>query len=330
MPRAPPGPWFRARITRTGHGSLTDRSGPPTYRGRVHLPRAAAPPAAASPDAPQYDVASALALLADRPLLVLTGAGISTDSGIPDYRGPGSPNRTPMTYQEFASGPEARQRYWARSHLGWSRMGSAVPNAGHRAVARLEASGRLAITITQNVDGLHEAAGSNRLCALHGRVADVVCLACRTTSSRAALAERLDALNPSWLARHRDVASRPDGDVDLEETSGFVVPGCSSCDGVLKPDVVFFGENVPKPRVERCYAAVDALSDTGGALLVLGSSLTVMSGFRFVRHGAKLGVPVVIVNRGPTRADGLATAKLDVGTSEFLAELSGGDCAIAQ
>jgi NAD-dependent SIR2 family protein deacetylase len=268
--------------------------------------------------------ATALDVLAGRPLLVLTGAGMSTDSGIPDYRGPGSPSRTPMTYQEFVAGPEAQRRYWARSHLGWSRMGRAVPNAGHRAVAALEASGRTTLTITQNVDGLHEAAGSSKLCALHGRVADVICLGCRATSSRAALAARLDALNAGWSAAHADVASRPDGDVDLEETAGFVVPGCDGCGGVLKPDVVFFGENVPKPRVERCYAAADALPGCDGALLVLGSSLTVMSGFRFVRHAAKLGVPVVIVNRGATRGDDLATVKLHAGTTEFATALAAG------
>jgi NAD-dependent SIR2 family protein deacetylase len=268
--------------------------------------------------------ATALGVLAGRPLLVLTGAGMSTDSGIPDYRGPGSPNRTPMTYQEFVAGPDAQRRYWARSHLGWSRMGRAVPNAGHRAVAALEASGRTTLTITQNVDGLHESAGSSNLCALHGRVADVICLGCRATSSRTALAARLDALNPGWSAAHAEVASRPDGDVDLEETAGFVVPGCDGCGGVLKPDVVFFGENVPKPRVERCYAAVDALPGCGGALLVLGSSLTVMSGFRFVRHAAKLGVPVVIVNRGTTRGDELATVKLHAGTTEFASALAAG------
>ena len=268
-------------------------------------------------------VEQALDVFADRPLLVLTGAGISTDSGIPDYRGPGSPNRTPMTYQEFVAGPQAQRRYWARSHLGWQRMGRAVPNAGHHSVAALEAQGRSTLTITQNVDGLHEAAGSRQLCALHGRVADVICLGCRSVTSRAALAQRLDELNPGWLEAHAAVASRPDGDVDLEDTAGFVVPPCDGCGGVLKPDVVFFGENVPKPRVERCYAAVEALADCDGALLVLGSSLTVMSGFRFVRTAAKLGVPVVIVNRGTTRADDLATVKLHAGTSEFATALVG-------
>ena len=260
---------------------------------------------------------AALDVLADRPLVVLTGAGLSTDSGIPDYRGPGSPDRAPMTYQEFVSGPEAQQRYWARSHLGWSRMGGAEPNAGHRALAALDPE----LLITQNVDGLHEAAGSRRLVALHGRVAEVVCLGCRATSSRAALQERLEALNPGFAERHAAAEVRPDGDVDLDDTADFAVPGCTGCGGVLKPDVVFFGENVPPPRVERCYAAVDALADTDGALLVAGSSLTVMSGFRFVRRAARADVPVVIVNRGPTRGDELATCKLEVGCSEFLGSL---------
>ena len=263
-----------------------------------------------------YD--AALALLADRPLVVLTGAGLSTDSGIPDYRSPGSPARMPMTYGEFVSGEPARRRYWARSHLGWSRMRRADPNAGHRALAALDPG----LLITQNVDGLHERAGSRSLVALHGRIADVVCLDCRATSTRAALQERLAAANPDWLDRHATVEVRPDGDVDLEETAGFVVPGCETCDGVLKPDVVFFGENVPAERVARCYAAVDGLADTGGVLLVAGSSLTVMSGFRFVRRAAKAGIPVVIVNRGTTRGDELATYRLDVGCSEFLSALA--------
>jgi len=262
--------------------------------------------------------ADALALLRGRPLVVLTGAGLSTDSGIPDYRGPDSPARMPMTYQEFVSGPEAQQRYWARSHLGWGRMKGADPNEGHHALARLDPG----LLITQNVDGLHERAGSRSLVALHGRIADVVCLGCRATSPRAALQARLGELNPDFAARHAAVATRPDGDVDLEETAGFVVPGCEQCGGVLKPDVVFFGENVPAPRVERCYAAVDALPEQDGALLVAGSSLTVMSGFRFVRRAVRAGTPVVIVNRGTTRGDELASYKLEVGCSEFLVALA--------
>ena len=272
-------------------------------------------------------VAEALDLLSRRPFVALTGAGLSTDSGIPDYRGPNAPARTPMTFSEFVSGPEARQRYWARSHLGWSRMRRATPTDGHRALAALEAVGRLRLLITQNVDGLHEAAGSRELCALHGRIADVVCLGCRAQTGRAALHQRLGELNPGWSDRHADVQVRPDGDVELSDTDGFVVPGCEACGGVLKPDVVFFGENVPKPRVERCYAAVDALDPSSDALVVLGSSLTVMSGFRFVRHATKRGVPVVVVTRGPTRADDLPVLKVAHGTTEFLgalrAELSG-------
>ena len=269
-----------------------------------------------------HTVADAVAVLSRGPFVALTGAGMSTDSGIPDYRGPGAPVRMPMTYGEFVSGAAARQRYWGRSHLGWSRMRKAEPNQGHQWLAALESAGRLRMLITQNVDGLHEAAGSRALCALHGRIADVVCLACRTRSSRSALHHRLAELNPGWSERHADVVARPDGDVELDETHGFRVPGCDGCGGVLKPDVVFFGENVPKDRVERCYAAVDALDPDTETLLVLGSSLTVMSGFRFVRRAVKLGVPVVIVNRGPTRADDLPVLKVHHGTSEFLAELS--------
>ena len=286
---------------------------PPTFRPT-------APPVvpAVAGTEPSYDVPAVLALLADRPLVTLTGAGLSTDSGIPDYRGPGAPARMPMTYQEFVSGPEPQQRYWARSHLGWSRMRRAEPNDGHLALARLEAAGRSTLLITQNVDGLHEAAGSRAMCALHGRIAEVVCLACRQVTGRAALQERMRAANPGWAEEHSAALVRPDGDVELDDTAGFVVPGCASCGGVLKPDVVFFGENVPKPRVARCFAAVDSLAAHAGALLVLGSSLTVMSGLRFVRYAAKHGVPVVIVNRGPTRGDGLATATLDLGTTQFL------------
>jgi len=261
---------------------------------------------------------NALERCATGPLVVLTGAGLSTDSGIPDYRGPGAPARMPMTYQEFVSGPAARQRYWARSHLGWSRMRRAEPNPGHRAVAALGAE----LVITQNVDGLHEAAGTPALVALHGRIADVVCLACRRTTPRTALQRRLEEANPGWAARHADVAVRPDGDVDLDATADFVVPDCADCGGPLKPDVVFFGENVPKPRVERCYAAVEALADSGGTLLVAGSSLTVMSGLRFVRRAAQRGIPVVILNRGPTRGDDLAADKVEAGTSDWLPALA--------
>jgi NAD-dependent SIR2 family protein deacetylase len=252
-----------------------------------------------------------LDFLADRPLVVLTGAGCSTDSGIPDYRGPGSPSRAPMTYQEFVSGTRAQQRYWGRSHLGWARMLRAEPNPGHRALARIDPQ----LLITQNVDGLHERAGSRRMVALHGRIAEVVCLSCRAVSARSALHDRLNELNPGFAERHRAADVRPDGDVDLDDTGDFVLAGCSECGGALKPHVVFFGENVPVARVE-----------TGGALLVAGSSLTVMSGLRFVRRAAKAGTPVVIVNRGGTRGDELATYCLEAGTSEFLTVLDARRC----
>ena len=262
-----------------------------------------------------YD--EALSLLQDRPLVVLTGAGLSTDSGIPDYRGPGAPARMPMTYQEFVATPANRQRYWARSHLGWGRMRVALPNPGHLALVRLDPE----LLITQNVDGLHEQAGSRRMVALHGRIADVVCLSCREVTSRRGLQRRLEELNPGWAAAHDDAATRPDGDVDLDDTAGFVVPDCERCGGLLKPDVVFFGENVPKERVAHCLDAVDALSRSGGALLVAGSSLAVMSGYRFVRRAWKNNAPVVIVNRGATRGDEQATYTVDAGCSEFLEEL---------
>lgn len=260
------------------------------------------------------DAHGALELLARGDVVALTGAGVSTDSGIPDYRGPGAPTRSPMTYQEFVGSAAARQRYWARSFLGWARMHHAEPNPGHQALARLEGLGALDLLVTQNVDGLHEAAGSRSLCALHGRIGDVVCLSCRARTARAGLQERLATLNPGYAARQAAAAVRPDGDVDLDDTAGFEVPACRACGGVLKPDVVFFGENVPKDRVLRCVEAVEA----AGALLVAGSSLTVLSGFRFVRHAHKVGVPVVIVNRGATRGDDLATYKVDAGCSAFL------------
>jgi NAD-dependent SIR2 family protein deacetylase len=260
-----------------------------------------------------------LALLRDRPLVVLTGAGLSTDSGIPDYRGPGSVPRQPMTYQQFVSGPDARQRYWARVHTGFGRFTDATPNVGHRALAALDPE----LLITQNVDGLHESAGSRRLVALHGRLSEVVCLDCRRTSPRTALELRLEALNPGWAEAHADLALRPDGDVDLVEWTAFRVADCEACGGVLKPDVVFFGENVPAARVARCYDAVDALVEADGALLVAGSSLAVMSGLRFLKRAARAGTPVVLVNRGPTRGDLLATYRLEAGCSEFLATLAG-------
>jgi NAD-dependent SIR2 family protein deacetylase len=255
----------------------------------------------------------ALNLLGGR-TVALTGAGLSTDSGIPDYRGPGAPVRMPMTFQDFTASAENQQRYWARAHLGWSRMGGAEPNDGHRALARLEELGAVRFLITQNVDGLHERAGQQRMVALHGRISEVVCLDCGGSTHRTAMQRQLTLANPGWLEEHGAVTVRPDGDVELDETGRFVVPACTGCGGRLKPHVVFFGENVPKERVERCYAEIDEAD----ALLVAGSSLTVMSGLRFVRYAAKAGLPVVIVNRGVTRGDDLATVKVEAGCSEWL------------
>jgi NAD-dependent SIR2 family protein deacetylase len=264
------------------------------------------------------------ALLSGRQFAVLTGAGLSTDSGIPDYRGPGAAPRAPMTYQEFIGEPGNRQRYWARNHIGWSHLRRADPNDGHAAVARLEQRGLLTGLITQNVDRLHEDAGSLNVVDLHGRFDRVVCLDCRRLFSRRMLASVLEELNPGFLERAHAagvVEMAPDADATVEDAGlieSFVVARCPACAGTLKPDFVYFGENVPKDRVERSYAMVDAAR----ALLVAGSSLTVMSGLRFVRHAAKQGKEVVIINRGPTRGDNLATIKLDAGVSGALTWLA--------
>ena len=262
-------------------------------------------------------------LLAGRRLVALTGAGLSTDSGIPDYRGPGSRPRNPMTYSEFVSGVPAQRRYWARSHVGWARMRRAEPNPGHVALAALGAAGLVERLITQNVDGLHDAAGHRGVIDLHGRIDEVVCLDCRRTSPREELQARLTASNPGFTEAHSaEVETAPDGDAAVEITEGFRIVPCAACGGTLKPHVVFFGENVPRDRVARCYTAVGALTPDDGALLVAGSSLQVMSGLRFVRAAWKAGVPVVIVNRGATRGDELATVRVDAGCSETLTALA--------
>ena len=250
----------------------------------------------------------------------LTGAGISTDSGIPDYRGPDSPPRNPMTYQQFVGDEEFRRHYWARNHVGWKHVNRTVPNAGHQALVRLEERDLLAGIITQNVDLLHEDAGSRNVIDLHGRYDRVICLSCGRVISRTHLAERLDALNPDFLESIGDVADieiAPDADAVIESTAHFRPAPCEFCGGVLKPEIVYFGENVPRERVERAFALVDSAD----ALVVAGSSLTVMSGLRFVRHAADVGKPVVIVNRGITRGDKYATVKIDAGVSDVLDEL---------
>ena len=267
-----------------------------------------------------------VALLAGRRVAVLTGAGISTDSGIPDYRGPDSPPANPMTIRQFTSSRAFRQRYWARNHLGWRHMAQTLPNAGHRALAHLERTGVVSGIITQNVDLLHTKAGSRNVINLHGTYAQVVCLDCGHTMSRAALADELEAANPGFAERAEQlggIAVAPDADAMVTDTESFRFIDCPSCAGMLKPDIVYFGESVHKDIVAQAYSLIEE-SD---ALLVAGSSLTVFSGYRFVRQAAALGKPIAIVNRGATRGDDLATVKVDSGCSPMLAlladELSG-------
>jgi NAD-dependent SIR2 family protein deacetylase len=262
-----------------------------------------------------------IAVLAGRRVAVLTGAGMSTDSGIPDYRGPDSPPSNPMTIRQFTSDPVFRQRYWARNHIGWRHMDGTQPNAGHRAVAALEHNGVVNGVITQNVDLLHTKAGSRDVINLHGTYAQVICLSCGQSMSRAALAKELDALNPGFTERVEAVgglAVAPDADAVVADTASFRYRDCASCGGMLKPDIVYFGESVPKDVVQQAFSLVEDAE----ALLVAGSSLTVFSGYRFVRHAGALGIPVAIVNRGPTRGDDLATVKVDGGCSELLTLLA--------
>lgn len=276
-------------------------------------------PDALSLDAPAArTVTQAVELLAGRSLVALTGAGVSTDSGIPDYRGPGSPPRTPMTFQQFVGDAAVRRHYWARNHIGWQHVDRTRPNAGHTALRRMEDHGVLSGVITQNVDTLHEAAGSRNVIDLHGRYDRVTCLGCHRVISREAMAARLVELNPGFADEVADAEIAPDADAVIESTMHFRVADCATCGGMLKPDIVYFGENVPRERVEAAFAMVDSAH----ALLVAGSSLTVMSGLRFVRHAHRTDRPVVIVNRGATRGDDLATLKIDAGCSPVLTHLS--------
>ena len=259
----------------------------------------------------------AVEALSGRTIAVLTGAGVSTDSGIPDYRGQGAPVRTPMTVQQYLSSEDARRRYWVGSHLGWRSFAAAGPNPGHRALARLEDSGSISGVITQNVDGLHLRAGSRRVVELHGTMRRVVCLHCGQVFDRRDLARRVEADNP-WLAVDDDVLLGPDGDVRPESVEGFRIPDCSVCGGVLNPDVVFFGEYIPAGTFREAEQLVAASS----SLLVAGSSLVVNSGIRLVERARRRRLPIVIVNRGATKVDARATVKIDAGTSEVLTALS--------
>ena len=266
-----------------------------------------------SPAVDTTSLAPLVELLRGRRIVALAGAGCSTESGIPDYRGPDGSHRArkPMQYSEFVGSCAARARYWARSAVGWPRISAARPNAAHAALARLEAGGVLRGVITQNVDGLHQAAGSRRVLELHGSLSSVRCLACGAALRREAFQSELRTLNPTWAAwlESRLVESAPDGDAEVpaEAVERFRVPACPGCGGVLKPDVVFFGENVPAARVDEAWR----LYGEGEALLVVGSSLTVYSGRRFLYRARDEGVPVAIVNLGPTRGDEMAAAKVE-------------------
>ncbi|MDN4473459.1 Sir2 family NAD-dependent protein deacetylase [Demequina zhanjiangensis] len=262
-------------------------------------------------------LARALDLLAERTIAALTGAGLSTDSGIPDYRGANSPRRTPMTVHDFVGDEAMRRRYWVGSHLGWKAFAATQPNPGHAALAALEDASIVTGLVTQNVDGLHLRAGSQRVVELHGNMRTVTCLVCGTQFSRHDIAERLERDNPV-LAVPEEVELGPDGDVLPSTWQTLTVPDCTVCGGTLKPDVVFFGEYVPKPQT---YAA-EAIVDEADALLVAGSSLAVNSGVRLVERAHRRGVPIVIINRGPTKGDRRAAVKIDAGTSETLDALA--------
>ncbi len=263
------------------------------------------------------DLAAAIEVLSGRRIAVLTGAGVSTDSGIPDYRGAGAPVRTPMTAQQFLASDDARRRYWVGSHLGWRSFAAARPNDGHRALADLERAGVVSGVVTQNVDGLHIRAGSSRVVELHGTMRRVFCTHCGQVFDRRDLAERVETDNP-WITVPDSVELGPDGDVLPATSDGFIVPTCSVCSGMLKPDVVFFGEFVPVAK----FAEAEQIVRSSDALLIAGSSLVVNSGVRLVERARRRRLPVVIVNRGATRSDAKATVKLDAGTSEVLRSLA--------
>ncbi|HJS04457.1 MAG TPA: NAD-dependent protein deacetylase [Variovorax sp.] len=253
-------------------------------------------------------------------LFVLTGAGCSTDSGIPDYRDVNGDWKqpAPVTLQAFTGDELTRRRYWARSLVGWPTMATARPGASHRALARLEASGRVGLLLTQNVDGLHDAAGSRQTIDLHGRIDTVRCLGCETRTPRAEMQQSLLARNPAWAALEARAAPDGDADVDDRDFASFDVPACSICGGMLKPDVVFFGESVPRERVQAAYAALSEAD----AVLVAGSSLMVYSGFRFVQAAVAAGKPVAAVNLGRTRADDLLALKVAQPVGEALTALA--------
>ncbi len=262
-------------------------------------------------------VEEAAQLLSGRRIVVLTGAGVSTDSGIPDYRGEGAPKRNPMTFDQFLGSASYRKRYWAGSHLGWRMFDAARPNESHRILAELEDAGLVSGVITQNVDGLHARAGTKHLVDLHGSMDRVNCLRCGQTFARASIAERIGADNP-WLTEPSLVRMAPDGDAEVSEYEAFVTPACTVCGGVLKPDVVFFGEFIPTEK----FAEASAMVASSDAMVIAGSSLVVNSGIRLLEQARRRKLPIVIINRGATKGDNRAAVKIDSGTSETLRALA--------
>ena len=259
----------------------------------------------------------AIELLQGKVFAALTGAGISTDSGIPDYRGEGAPKNHPMSYREFLASYERRQRYWFGSHLGWLAFANAAPNLGHTALAEAEAAGVSRGVVTQNVDGLHHQAGSHRVVDLHGRLDRVRCIHCGQSYSRNSVANQIVTANPGLDVSLAEGVVKPDGDVAAEVSSGFVVPECELCAGTLKPEVVFFGEFVP-PQV---FTQAETILGDADALIVAGSSLVVNTGMRIVERARKQKKPVIVINRGPTKADSVASVRIEGGTSQALSAI---------
>jgi NAD-dependent SIR2 family protein deacetylase len=267
----------------------------------------------ASEESTELAVDEAVAVLEGKRTVVLTGAGVSTDSGIPDYRGEGAPKRNPMTFDQFLGSESYRKRYWAGSHLGWRMFDAAQPNAGHRILAELEDAGLVTGVVTQNVDGLHARAGTKHLVDLHGSMDRVTCLRCGQSYARAGIAQRISDANP-WLTEPELVRMAPDGDAEVAEYEAFVVPACTVCGGTLKPDVVFFGEFIPTEK----FAEASSMVASSDAMVIAGSSLVVNSGIRLLEQARRRKLPVVIINRGVTKGDGRATVKIDAGTTETL------------
>ena len=260
---------------------------------------------------------SVVDIVAGRRVAVLTGAGVSTDSGIPDYRGKGASKRTPMNIGDFLSSHTSRQRYWAGAHVGWKSFSDAEPNQGHLALAAMEQAGIIEGVISQNVDGLHRRAGSSHVVDLHGSLDRVICLDCGQHFDRSGIEHTLSEMNP-WLNELSNIVLAPDGDVDVADYTTVKIPTCSVCEGTLKPDVVFFGEFVP-PKV---FTAATSLVKRADALVIAGSSLTVNSGIRLLDQAKRQRMPVIIINRGETKGDKKASLKLDAGTSDVLSTLA--------